>query len=369
MLCKKFFTEKDLHLDHELTTKGGYGRLWFGTLYKNNATKTVVFKFPKSGYQEAVAQLNNEHRLLCLLASSNNKRNDKNSGEQHVVGLMGFGIGCKLPRAPALSRLNVGVNVLALEPFLGDLETMLLKKKMNNNNNNFEMPSLRARIDFCLQLAEGLKYLADFNIIHRDLKLANLLYKQNHEDDNDSHTKDRWRRQYRIAICDLGAAIRIPSKEVKSICAPMLGNLAATPPEIIFQTKRVVPPPRRSNVNLNESNEETQTQSPIFYSLHNDVYSFGVCVWEIITLCDVEKENWGTYGVHPFDHFEDALLKGGRPDLKKFPKELLELKQLVSQCFSFEERVEKVCEQVQRPNWCEIIATLKNILEVHSDIL
>lgn len=70
--------------------------------------------------------------------------------------------------------------------------------------------------DLSYQLAMGLKYLHDQNVIHRDLKLGNILLKENKKD---------------LKICDFGLAARLTDDK------PERDTLCGTPnyicPEII----------------------------------------------------------------------------------------------------------------------------------------
>ena len=79
-------------------------------------------------------------------------------------------------------------------------------------NKNLEDSKIK---DFGLQLANGIKYLHDKLIFHRDLKLGNILIKDNKQ----------------IKICDFGLAkvLNTVDEETKTIC----GTANYIPPEMV----------------------------------------------------------------------------------------------------------------------------------------
>ncbi|GAV77672.1 Pkinase_Tyr domain-containing protein, partial [Cephalotus follicularis] len=109
-------------------------------------------------------------------------------------------------------------------------------------NNLGKKLALQIVIQFALDIAKGLSYLHSKNIIHRDMKTDNLLL-----------TKDR-----RIKITDFGVSRHENPEEIMTGRTGTMGYMA---PEVY--NKR-------------------------FYNRKCDVYSFGICLWEIY-ICSIGK--------------------------------------------------------------------------------
>jgi serine/threonine protein kinase len=64
----------------------------------------------------------------------------------------------------------------------------------NNNNNNFKL-NTKQKIEILLDISNGMKFIHENKILHRDLKSLNILIKK--ENNN-----------YKAKLCDLGNAIQ-----------------------------------------------------------------------------------------------------------------------------------------------------------------
>lgn len=143
---------------------------------------------------------------------------------------------------------------LILELMKGDLQSLLFER-MQSDERSLEFPfdHLEA-VDIMLQIAEGMHYLHQKKIVHRDLKAANILYKY-------EHSTVPGASEIRVKVADFGL-----SKIIEMSCTPEqqtlnTGTTLWMAPELFGHTS-------------------TRTLN---HPLKVDVYSFaGVCI-EILT--------------------------------------------------------------------------------------
>eukprot|EP01125_Pyxidicula_operculata_P014413 TRINITY_DN4795_c0_g1_i5.p1 TRINITY_DN4795_c0_g1~~TRINITY_DN4795_c0_g1_i5.p1 ORF type:complete len:537 (-),score=76.51 TRINITY_DN4795_c0_g1_i5:14-1624(-) len=109
-----------------------------------------------------------------------------------------------------------------------------------------EVKSLLTRLKFGLDIAQGLAWLHAHHIIHRDLKLANLLVSIDNT----------------IKISDFGLSLQYKEGIV---CRGFKGNVKYSPPEILKARYD-------KNITVYPYNEKT------------DVYGYALMLWELITL-------------------------------------------------------------------------------------
>ena len=154
---------------------------------------------------------------------------------------------------------------------------------------------------FALDAARGMWYLHSRKppIIHRDLKTANLLV------DAD----------YRVKVADFGLSRPITRTATLTYC----GTLDYCAPEILLKST---------------------------YSQKVDVYSFGICLWQIFTGCDVHTS------IHMADLIEGVTKRNLRPDSKLLP---LSMARIAEACWSR--------NPDSRPSFNEIIDMLESATE------
>lgn len=143
---------------------------------------------------------------------------------------------------------------LILELMKGDLQN-LLHERMHSEDRSLEFPfDLLEAVDIMLQIAEGMHYLHQKKIVHRDLKAANILYKY-------EHSTVPGASEIRVKVADFGL-----SKIIEMSCTPEkqtqnTGTTLWMAPELFGPT----------------------STRPLNHPLKVDVYSFaGVCI-EILT--------------------------------------------------------------------------------------
>lgn len=154
---------------------------------------------------------------------------------------------------------------------------------------------------FALDAARGMWYLHSRKppIIHRDLKTANLLV------DAD----------YRVKVADFGLSRPISRTATLTYC----GTLDYCAPEILLKST---------------------------YSQKVDVYSFGICLWQIFTGCDVHTS------IHMAELIEGVTKRDLRPDSKLLP---LSMARIAEACWSRNPN--------SRPSFNEIIDMLESATE------
>jgi len=173
----------------------------------------------------------------------------------------------------------------------GDLSGLIHKKRRHL--------TMKEVLNFAKQTAFGMNYLHLSNIIHRDLKLGNLLI-------------DKF---YQVKLCDFGlSCVKTRDSETRAVGSPLWSA-----PEVLLGKP---------------------------YNESVDVYSFALCVWEMIT------------GLEPYLHVQtwdqlvqEVAYKEIRPEIpKSCPSDLAAL---LKQCWSGEPK--------KRPSFAQIIAHLERI--------
>eukprot|EP01126_Amoeba_proteus_P039243 TRINITY_DN4126_c0_g1_i9.p1 TRINITY_DN4126_c0_g1~~TRINITY_DN4126_c0_g1_i9.p1 ORF type:complete len:744 (+),score=122.21 TRINITY_DN4126_c0_g1_i9:83-2314(+) len=155
-----------------------------------------------------------------------------------------------------------------------------------------EVTSIAKRVDLAHDVATGLSWLQPYNIVHRDLKLENLLVSED----------------WTIKITDFGLSIEL---EDGASWDRFGGNIKYSAPEIL-------------KVKYSKDNKQYA------YGEKTDVYSFGLLWWQILTKGDPfiprpdkykNKEGLASY-----------ILEGNRPPMATWwPKSL---KTMIANCWS-----------------------------------
>eukprot|EP00026_Physarum_polycephalum_P017687 Phypoly_transcript_18994.p1 GENE.Phypoly_transcript_18994~~Phypoly_transcript_18994.p1 ORF type:complete len:224 (+),score=30.64 Phypoly_transcript_18994:1-672(+) len=168
-----------------------------------------------------------------------------------------------------------------------------------------EQISWKRRVQFAIDIANGLKYLHAHNIIHRDVKSPNMLVGSD----------------WTVKIGDFGFS-RI---KVEHTTMTQCGTVAWTAPEIF---------------------------SGSHYSEKADIYSFGIILWELI----YRKKPWD--GLNAMRIIHEVEL-GNRPPTHYVPTDTpLQITKLMEACWGYESE--------KRPSITEILATLHLALPKHS---
>jgi serine/threonine protein kinase len=167
---------------------------------------------------------------------------------------------------------NKGIYYLKMEYCnKGDVYEYL---KMNNDKekNSFNGTSNDFLYEFIKQTSDGLLYLHKNNIIHRDIKLHNVLMKL-----------DNKKNELTFKISDFGFAcydLTSLNKEfdIHDVMVKKYYKLCGTPyymaPEIILNISKME--------NITSYNNSSNLQSNFFYDKRIDIWSYGICIYELI---------------------------------------------------------------------------------------
>jgi len=142
---------------------------------------------------------------------------------------------------------------------------------------------LIASVDIMLQAAEGMLYLHELDIVHRDLKAANILI------------KECAGGRYLVKLTDFGLA-RTKVKFAETQWSYKVGTLKWRAPEL-----------------LDWICEDRLSTDPIFFPKQADVYSFGITCSEILTCKSPYAELENTPTVLPRMLLREKILEGRRP--------------------------------------------------------
>ncbi len=203
----------------------------------------------------------------------------------------------------------------------------LMERLVNNESQDAPFELLEA-VDIMLQVAEGMNYLHQNRVVHRDLKSMNILVKYN---EHDKHVYAK--------VADFGLSKIKESSCTYSNLTMDLGTTRWMAPELFGDSED-------HNVGPSSSSESLQ------YHFKVDVYSFGMVCYEILT------------GYVPFFNFKLMDLRkrikdGLRPNMPEQCPE--QLSTLVQACYHPDPKA--------RPSFLEICVELRHImysLMVHS---
>ncbi|KAL1786852.1 tyrosine-protein kinase receptor TYRO3 isoform X1 [Sigmodon hispidus] len=212
----------------------------------------------------------------------------------HVAKLVGVSL-----RSRAKGRLPIPMVIL---PFMkhGDLHAFLLASRIGENPFNLPLQTL---VRFMVDIACGMEYLSSRNFIHRDLAARNCMLAED----------------MTVCVADFGLSRKIYSGDYyRQGCASKL------------PVKWLA----------------LESLADNLYTVHSDVWAFGVTMWEIMTR-----------GQTPYAGIENAeiynyLIGGNR--LKQPPECMEEVYDLMYQCWSADPK--------QRPSFTCLRMELENIL-------
>ncbi|KAL0483165.1 serine/threonine-protein kinase/receptor [Acrasis kona] len=190
----------------------------------------------------------------------------------------------------------------------GSLEKFV---KPNNNfldpHKNYVQLTTPTKYKMLLDIALGLLYLEKQNILHRDIKLANLLVD----------------RHYTVKLADFGVS-RVYEKGKRMT---RVGTVETQAPEVL-------------------RNEE--------YSFKSDVYSFGIVAWELLFEQDLYP------GINIYEITKRVVEQGMRPPIPDNHSIDKDLVTLIEQCWSDN------CDS--RPDFKQIVTLLKKVVERQPEV-
>ena len=166
---------------------------------------------------------------------------------------------------------NKGIYYLKMEYCNGGDVYEYLKQNIDKDKNSFNGTSNDFLYEFIKQTSDALVYLHNNNIIHRDIKLHNVLMKR---DDKTNGIV--------FKISDFGFACydltSLKDFDIHDVMIKKYYKLCGTPyymaPEIILNISKM------ENITL--YNDSSNLQSTFFYDKRIDIWSYGICIYELI---------------------------------------------------------------------------------------
>jgi hypothetical protein len=220
---------------------------------------------------------------------------------------------------------------LVTELMDGDLHELMRKRLENNEIQGVPFKLLEA-IDIMLQVAEGMHYLHQKKVVHRDLKSMNILVNC---DGHDGHVYAK--------VADFGL-----SKTKKSSCTYSKltmdqGTTQWMAPELFSNFDQSVPTQVcQETQHPSLSNEQISKK----YPFKVDIYSFGMVCYEILT------GNIPFHNHTSMTELRKEIKDGLRPNL---PEECpQQLSKLIQECYH--------SDPATRPSFFEICVKLRHIM-------
>eukprot|EP01087_Luapelamoeba_hula_P009546 TRINITY_DN2472_c0_g1_i2.p1 TRINITY_DN2472_c0_g1~~TRINITY_DN2472_c0_g1_i2.p1 ORF type:complete len:532 (-),score=66.76 TRINITY_DN2472_c0_g1_i2:73-1635(-) len=237
--------------------EGSFGQVYLANCRGTQVAVKVLIEQSLSASQ--VASLQNEISLMML------------NRHQNLVDFMGA---CTEP----------GKFMFVMQKLDGNLEDLVLDRQT----------SLFQRMWLAYQTAEGMNWLAHNGVVHRDLKLENIMYKR-----TGTHMEAK--------IVDFGLGV-VKAKGQHYVDAKVKGTPLTRAPEICHDGK-------------------DKTKLGTKYNEKVDVYSYGICLWQLYTQeADPYPE------IEEVDELYRVVANGARPIM---PADCpLKLRALIEECWS-----------------------------------
>mmetsp|Transcript_2579 Transcript_2579/g.8095 ORF Transcript_2579/g.8095 Transcript_2579/m.8095 type:complete len:627 (+) Transcript_2579:87-1967(+) len=225
-----------------------------------------------------------------------------------------------------------GTLYIVMERLTGDLDTLLLPRDEASLVDVKKRFSLSVRLNWATQAARGLAWLHGMGILHRDIKLNNILY------DNEHHIK----------VCDFGLAqFEAQHDSDSSKATGLRGSPFKMAPELF---KDGTTPTAKS-----------------------DVWSFAVTLWEMLksetAYSKLIQEKTGKTCASSFaDYFDVVIDQGNRMTIpEEWPAEL---NTLLTSCWDADpENRPPMCEVLTQLTACEAKAkNLENVRALQAEI-
>jgi len=277
----------------------------------------------------------------------------------HLLGLGSFGSVCevnwlgesyamKTPRYPSTVLLKQEIATLASvhHPHIVRLvccvedarNSVYVMERMDKSlsqmlidQSNDSQPSLIGRVAVMLQIAEGMKYLHNKGLVHRDLKTENILIKCDGPGSESSMLDLAVKPLWIAKISDFGTTKLKMDSTAYANQTTNIGSTMFMAPEM-YEVEHVDQKPER------------------FHPKKTDVYSFGLICFAVLT---------GEPTPFPTDElqnpsvktFKDRVREGKRPQLPHYCPS--QLSNLIQQCWD--------ANPDERPNFQEICTKLRHI--------
>jgi hypothetical protein len=208
---------------------------------------------------------------------------------------------------------------------LMDKDLLQLMEELVNNESQDPPFKLLEAVDIMLQVAEGMNYLHQNRVVHRDLKSKNILVKHNERD-----------RHVYAKVADFGLS---KIKELSCTYSNLTMDLGTTrwmAPELFGDSED-------HNVGPSSSTESNLTLN---YHFKVDVYSFGMVCYEILTGCVP------FFNIIKMTDLRKRIKDGLRPDMpEECPKKL---SNLIQSCYRPDPKA--------RPSFPDICVELRHIM-------
>lgn len=217
---------------------------------------------------------------------------------------------------------------IVMELMDGDLCQLMTKRLQGNEFGKREFPfEILEAIDIMLQIGEGMLYLHEMKIVHRDLKSMNILVRQMKACEMETE-------YLQVKVADFGLSKTKKSSMTYSNQTRNVGTTRWMAPEVISKP-----------VDAKIQGEVTTDGNTklMNYPFKSDIYSFGMVCYEILT------------GDIPFSKLSNEMVKekilnGHHPELPNHCPPIL--KRLIKKCWSL--------DACKRPCFPDICAELRH---------
>jgi tRNA A-37 threonylcarbamoyl transferase component Bud32 len=194
--------------------------------------------------------------------------------------------------------------IIVMELMDMDLSSLIQKKLQNLGNDSESTPfNIQEVVDLMLQVADGMNYLHQLKVVHRDLKPSNILVGRMKATNLSDNVPDL----LYVKVADFGLSVTKLESMTYSHQTMNTGTPSYMAPELMRKEGDEWDPPKSAK-----------------YPFKSDIYSFGICCYEILT---------GNMPLLTLDHraMKNAILNVDRPSLpKQCPQEL---KTLIEACW------------------------------------